>query len=243
MAFAPSLQAQQAPAAPAPPAAAPPPKPPLKPFKAEPISGQIQRFLALPQTRGVAKVFSQQLAYMIPRGFQPYADGDDGNFYIVQLGPAGEDTSNWSQSIQVVGYRGLGGVPELTAQAMAQTLASPREDICKDNWLTTDLGPLTVDTYPAHAVMVGCASAPVAAEPGKSATANGQQAVILVVRALYDIYTVQISFRGLPYDKARPPADEALARQLLARLQPVAVCAISIEVQECVARQTAMMTK
>jgi hypothetical protein len=221
---------------------APPPAAPVKPFKPEPMSKLMEKFLATQQTRGVAKIFSQQVAYMIPRGYRAYADGEDGDFYIVQLGPDGEDTSNWSQSIQIVGYRGLGGVPELTAQAMAQTLSTPGEGVCKDNWVSADLGPLTIDSYPAHGIMVGCATS-AKPEDAKGTVANGQQAVILVIRALYDIYTVQISFRGQPFDKAKMPVNEAAARTLLARLQPVAICAISLEVPECVARQSAMMAK
>jgi hypothetical protein len=228
--------------APAPPAPAPvagpppPPAPPLDVRRLQPVGTLIQSFVAAPKIRGLAKIFDQQIAYRLPRGFSPVAEEEARFSYAVLLTGKEETYSNWTTQVNIAGYSGFARVDGLSAKSFAEALTNPDNPRCKAHYFSKDLGSFEVDGYSAQLFYAGCARSRVL--PGDTAPEQaGEVAVVMVIKGVTDMYTVQAMFRGQMFNKDTPPINDANARQVADQLMPIAVCAISLTTPQCMAQQ------
>lgn len=200
-----------------------------------PISQVVNDYLALAQTRGVAEVYNQKLAYMLPKGLVPGRDFDSGNVYAIELTPPGGPLTAWSYRLSITGYRNIGNLSGGNLAEFAKQYEQPG-DSCPDNYVAKPLGPLKVDGNDALMLLTGCTRARLGEYVGAIEGA-GEVSVVTIIQGLYDIYVVQVTFRGQQYGKDIWPISDATARQIVDRLNPMALCAASVTTQQCVSRQ------
>ncbi len=191
--------------------------------------------LTLPKVRGIAEVYNQKIAYMLPRGFIPGKDFDDGQAYSVELLPSDYQATDWKARLVITGYRDAADIENVTANTFAKNILKPGEN-CKAFWLARDLGARSVDGYDAHAVMTGCGSMRMGEYAGAIAGA-GEVHVVLIVQGLHDMFTVDVILRGKGFAAGALPLPVETAQRLVNYFYPVALCAASVTTTQCAAQQ------
>lgn len=200
-----------------------------------PIAQVVNDYLALAQTRGVAEVYSQKIAYMLPKGLVPGRDFDSGNVYAIELTPPGGPLTPWSYRLSITGYRNIGNLAGGNFAEFAKQYEQPGET-CHDNYVARPLGSVKVDGNDAITILTGCTRARLGEYVGAIEGA-GEVSVVTIILGLYDIYVVQVTFRGQQFSKDIWPISDATALQVANRLNPMALCAASVTTQQCIARQ------
>lgn len=191
--------------------------------------------LSTPKVRGIAEVYNQKIAYMLPKGFVPGQDYDDGKAYSVELLPADHEAVDWKTRVVITGYRNVADIENMSATVFSKNILKPREN-CKALWFARDLGARTIDGYEAHAVMTGCGAIRAAEYPG-AITGAGEVQVTLIVQGLHDMFTMDINLRGHSFAAGSLPVAVDIAGRLIDYFNPTTLCAASMTTAQCATRQ------
>jgi hypothetical protein len=151
------------------------------------------------QIATVTPVFGQIVAYDLPAGFVPVFEDANDSGYIQESVLQGETLQDWSQMITLTGAKGAAG---MTAEGVAQSIASGFAAACPDSLSAIMLNDLAVPGAQAGvAVFLGCGTV---ADPLRS-----EVMLMLVAIGATDAYTLQWAARG-PAMAGPPEFDPAL---------------------------------
>ncbi len=191
--------------------------------------------LITPKVRGIAEVYNQKIAYMLPIGFVAGKDFDDGQAYSVELLPGDYQTADWKARLILTGYHNVSDIENITAKTFAKNILKPGEN-CKAFWLARDLGVRSVDGYDAHAIMTGCGAMRMGEYTGAIAGA-GEVHVTLVIQGLHDMFAIDLILRGKSFAAGALPLPVETANRLISYFNPVALCAASVTTAQCATKQ------
>jgi hypothetical protein len=213
--------------------------PPLDIRRLEPTAKLLQDFIALPKTRGIAKMYAQQIAYRLPRGFKPAGESQNEESYAVLLTGAEQTLNNWTTLISLVGYRNAALIDGLTPQLFANALSNPKNTSCTQPANVQELGAYEVDGYNAYLILTTCNQRDETATgaPAGTPAQVGRSSVTLIVKGINDFYVVEANFRGQIFSAADKPVTPEQALGVAQQLAPIAICAISLTQQQCLDQQ------
>ena len=165
----------------------------------------------------VSPVYSQLVAFSIPSNFVAGAERNDGTTYTREAVPKGETVDKWSEMITVTGAKGLASQPNASAEKFGGLIASGFKQACPDSFDVKVLGAAKTPDSETFAAVVGCGRF-------DKAASRSETTLVIAIKGIADIYTVQWSERGKPADKADVGNAKWLER--LQKLAPLRVCAI-----------------
>ncbi|MDP2063807.1 MAG: hypothetical protein Q8Q63_01960 [Phaeovulum sp.] len=161
---------------------------------------------AAAQSRAVAPVFGQVVAFDVAAPFGPLAafENATADSYILEFVPAGDTLEVWSQMLTLTGARGLVGAA--TTGAEAQALARQFGDALGRGYSAACPETLHAETFEVAAIAgaravfgayLGCGTV--------VGTDHSEAVVFLVLVGASDIYTLQWAERG-PAEAVAPVA-------------------------------------
>jgi hypothetical protein len=182
------------------------------------VTGLTLSFLALPHaatakgTTETVPLYGRTLTFTLPADMQRANDKDNGANRLVEYTPRGETVANWTRLVTIQAYRGLGTLPQPTAQIARQAFYPAA---CKVGLIYQDNGEKPLAGGLKRTLVInGCASLPPGAYP-KALAGAGEQDFILIFRDKDTIYTLNYAVRGMPFAGKAPPIALASAETLL----------------------------
>jgi hypothetical protein len=166
----------------------------------------------------VMPIFSQIVAFTLPKGFDPVFSNAEGAGYIFEAVPQGETTQKWSQMVTVTGAQGLAVASNASPQMFLTKFAELFKTACPATFSVNEVGASKVSGYDAFTTLIGCGTA---RSPGN---VRSEAAAVLAVKGSEDYYTFQWAERGPARNK---PIDlnDAKWQDRLAKLDPIRICA------------------
>lgn len=168
----------------------------------------------------IGPVFHQLVMFTLPAPFTASFEKTKGGYYIREAVPAGESVDDWSRMITVTGASGLASNERATPQAYLQAMTRGFQRHCPDTFATLDVGPATVQEYPAYVVIDSCGHITDA-----SPKAHSETVIMLAVKGAQDLYTLQWAERG-PDTAHALTIDKSYWQAQLAKLKPIRLCSI-----------------
>ena len=179
-------------------------------------------------------IFSQTIMFTLPGGWKPAYENDAKDSYMLEFVPQGQTVEKWQEMITVQGIRNLAKNPQATPGALIANIAGGLKKICGDELIFQSLGNMKIDSFDAHAAILGCARVEVEAFGAK--TGQGELAYYLAIKGTNDMYVVQRAIRGAAFAKSDALISPANAVEFMSAMQPIKVCERSNSLGECTAR-------
>jgi hypothetical protein len=166
----------------------------------------------------VMPIFSQIVAFTLPKGFSPAFSNAEGDGYIFEAVPQGETAQKWSQMVTVTGAQGLAVASNASPQVFLTKFAELFKTACPATFSIGEVGASKVSGHDAFTTLIGCGTA---RSPGN---VRSEAAAVLAVKGSEDFYTFQWAERGPARNK---PIDlnDAKWQDRLAKLGPIRICA------------------
>ena len=179
-------------------------------------------------------IFSQTIVFTLPDGWKPAYENDGKDSYMLEFVPQGQSVEAWKEMITVQGLRNLAKNPQFSPLALIENIAGGLKKICGDELVFQSLGAKKIDTYDAHAAIMGCARVEVESFGAK--TGQGELAYYLAIKGTNDLYVVQRAIRGAAFAKKDAPISPSSADAFMSAMQPIKVCERAATLLECSAR-------
>jgi hypothetical protein len=177
-------------------------------------------------------IFSQKLVFRLPAGWKRAHEATGTSNYVLEFLPEGESLDSWKNMISIQGFRDLARKAQGSApKVFIDGLSARMEKQCGANLVRQSVDDMRIDSYDAHAAIVGCArvdSAPMGLKPGQS-----EVGYHLVIKGRNDVYVIYRAYRGEAFDKRKPPVTPADGRRFFATLQPIRLCESTESQFEC----------
>jgi len=166
----------------------------------------------------VMPIFSQIVAFTLPKGFNPVFSNAEGAGYIFEAVPLGETTQKWSLMVTVTGAQGLAVTSNASPQLFLTKFAELFKTACPATFSVKEVGASKVSGYDAFTTLIGCGTA---RAPGN---VRSEAAAVLAVKGSEDCYTFQWAERG-PVRNKPIDLNDAKWQDRLAKLGPIRICA------------------
>jgi hypothetical protein len=176
-------------------------------------------------------IFSQVVVFGLPSGWKPAHENATETNYIMEFIPKDQTLQVWSDMITVQGFRNLAQNPKATPVAFLSVLAGRVKQTCGEQFVVHSLGDRKIDSFDAHAAIMGCASMQAPAFGAKAG--QGEIAFYIAIKGTNDLYLVHRAMRGNAFDKNNPPMAPANAEGILRSLQPIKICERSEAQSQC----------
>jgi hypothetical protein len=169
-----------------------------------------------PPVPSVTPVFSQLVAFSIPREFTQALDEKSATAHLRELVLKGENADKWSQKISLTGTKGAASDQQSTSLSILQAAAGRFQRRCPTSFVVKPVGIVPAGASEGFAVIVGCGTV----KPGTPAS---EIAIVFAARGSADDYIIQWSERGPATDQA-PVLDEAKWKARFDQLLPIRIC-------------------
>jgi len=167
----------------------------------------------------VSPIFSQLVAFSLPKGFKTVFEKTNGDRYIREAVLDGETADQWSQMITVTGAKGLAANPNVTAQSFVERIAGGFKGACPDTYGTRALGAAKFSGRDGFMTLAGCGTV------GADGARHSESALLIGIKGAADYYTIQWAVRGAASN--RPITfDDATWLERLRELAPIRICRI-----------------
>jgi hypothetical protein len=161
-------------------------------------------------------IWSQTVAFTMPRGFVTNFENTTGGHYQREAVPHGESSDNWTQMITVTGERDAAAHDGLTPTLFAERMATGFKRACPGSFNTKAIASGTTSGYASFAAIMSCGTSPT------TGGATSETAVVLVIAGKKDYYTLQWAARTAP--SASPMnLDVSTWKGRIAKLEPIQV--------------------
>jgi len=180
-------------------------------------------------------IFDQLLIFGIPRGWWPAYEKVAPRKYVLEFVPDGQSVKSWHEMITVQGFRDMALNPDFTPETFLATTARRMKDLCGTSTVTVWLGERKVDTFDAHAAILGCANLPSSPSSGVKRR-QGEVAYYLAIQGNRDLYVIQRAIRGNAFDRANPPINADNASEFMREIEPIKLCDHNLTPEQCWAR-------
>ena len=131
----------------------------------------------------------------------------------------GETVNQWSQMITITGAKGLAGNPKFSPQGLAGSIAGGFKKACPESHVAKGLGATKFGDQDAYVAVASCGKV------DASADQHSETAMIVVVKGISDVYTIQWAERA-PSPASGPAIDDVKWQGRLRELMPIRLCAI-----------------
>jgi hypothetical protein len=179
-------------------------------------------------------IFSQIVVFELPNRFKPDHENSAQRSYIMEFVPEGQTVHAWTEMVTVQGFRDLSRNPRATPNAVLAFKAAQIQQVCSEHLIAQFLGDRRVDSYDAHAAIIGCARLPIDVVGAKAG--QGELAYHLAIKGTDDVYVIQRALRGDAFDKDKAPISPTNAEDFMRALMPIKICDRSESKLECWAR-------
>lgn len=169
--------------------------------------------------RSITPIFSQLVAFSLPRGFVPVFEDIKGGQYIQESVIEGESIKKWSQMITLTGAKGLALNPNATPMKFANAVAGGFKRLCPNSYGAAGLGETRLGSHTAYTAIISC---------GEAGTISGQHSetmLLIVIKGQNDYYTIQWAERGKASKTPIRP-DAAKWTERFRKLMPIKLCPI-----------------
>jgi len=173
-------------------------------------------------TNVVTTIFDQIVMFSVPNGWKPAQQSANQAQYIIEFIPQDQTRQTWSEMITMQAFRGLAQNPRVTPRALLSVLADGIQKACGDQFLAQFLGDRKVDSFEAHAAVIGCGRLPSAVAGAKAG--QSEIGLYVAIRGNNDAYVFQRAIRGAAFDKISPPISAANADESFLPLKDVKIC-------------------
>jgi len=169
----------------------------------------------------VSPIFSQLVAFSLPKGFKTVFEDINGGRYIREAVLDGETADRWSQMITVTGAKGLATNPNVTAQSFVERIAGGFRGSCSDTYGAKALGAAKFSGRDGFMTLAGCG-----AVDGDGAR-HSESALLIGIKGAADYYTIQWAVRDAASN--RPMTfDDAAWSERFRELTPIKICRIVV---------------
>jgi hypothetical protein len=176
-------------------------------------------------------MFSEKVTLMLPAGWKLGYKDEKPLQSIYELVPKDQSVENWSEMITVQGYKDLGAREGSSPRFFLEVLQSRLRQPCGPDFITQNLGPQTIDGHAAHAVILGC---PKMGAPASGAKIGQSEiALYVAIKGKKDMYLFHHAMRGDAFDPKTPPITADNVSKLIAKTDPLMVCALDVSEREC----------
>lgn len=179
-------------------------------------------------TTMVVPLFSQVVIFNVPSGWQRGNERSTERSYLLEIVPGDQTVLDWKEMISLSAYRAIGENPEATPANFLNGAAGKMREHCAGEAITTALGALKVDGYPAYAAILGC--------PEVRGARRGEVGLHVAMMVGKDLITFQRALRGRPFTAATSPISPATARGAYGEFGPIKVCDKVPDMGPCLAR-------
>lgn len=180
-------------------------------------------------------IFSQTVVLRVPAGWksvhEPRISQDLNSLYTLELVPQDQTKENWKEMITVQGLRNLAKDPQGTPTSFLNIVAYGLKKICGDEFIFQPMGDMKIDSYDAHAAIIGCARLQtewLGAKVGQS-----EISLFLAIKGANDFYVVKKAVRGDAFTKNDSPITPHNAANFMRALLPIRICEQSNPQSEC----------
>ena len=176
-------------------------------------------------------IFSQIVVFRLPAGWKPGHENASPSSYILEFIPQDQTVQVWKEMITVQGFRNLAQNPKATPSAFLSVIAAGLRKICGEELIAHSLGDRKVDSFDAHAAIIGCPRMPVDAFGARAG--QSEIAYYVAIKGTNDLYIVQRAVRGDAFSKNDAPISAGNAEEFLRPLQPIKICERSEPKNQC----------
>jgi hypothetical protein len=169
-----------------------------------------------PPVPSVTPVFSQLVAFSIPREFTQALDEKSATAHLREFVLKGENADKWSQKITLTGTRGAATDTQSSSLTILQALAGRFQRRCPTSFVVKPVGIVPAGASEGFAAILGCGTV----KPGTPAS---EIAIVVAARGSADDYIIQWAERGPATDQP-PVLDEAKWKSRFDQLLPIRVC-------------------
>eukprot|EP01035_Chromulina_nebulosa_P041456 gene41456-56084_t len=145
-------------------------------------------------TIAITPVFSQLVAYHLPKGFVGAFEDSKSASYVQESVPTGETVYNWSAMITLTGRKDGATEGDDPLERMAGSFHSRFQTACPESVTAISFGRYAIDGRPSMGLFLGC---------GRVETSQGmvsETAVIMIIQGERDIYSLQWATHDTPQD-------------------------------------------
>jgi hypothetical protein len=169
----------------------------------------------------VSPIFSQLVAFSLPKGFKTVFEDTNGGRYIREAVLDGETADRWSQMITVTGAKGLAANPNVTAQSFVERIAGGFRGACLDTYGTKALGAAKFSGRDGFMTLAGCGTV------DANGARHSESALLIGIKGAADYYTIQWAVRDAASN--RPMTfDDAAWSERFRELTPIKICRIVV---------------
>jgi hypothetical protein len=175
-------------------------------------------------------IFSQIVSHRLPKGWKAGFENATKEQYMIEFVPEGQTVHDWKEMITVVGFKGLAArYPALTPREVNVRTATAGSKTCGDKIIAKSMSDAKVDSYEAHAAIIGCSGTP-QRELAVGKKDESELAYHLAIKGKNDYYVIQYAIKGKPFPG---PVDPALFIERMKSLEPIVFCDASLSPVAC----------
>jgi hypothetical protein len=167
----------------------------------------------------ISPIFGQLVMFSLPAEFATVNEQSNDRQYIREAVLKGETVDRWTQMITVTGAKGLATNPQMSAQYFAAQIAGGFQKACPNTFSVKPMGEVKISEREAFVAVASCGKV------DTSADKHSETALILAIKGVEDIYTIQWAVRT-PSSAENLTIDEAVWKSRLEKLTPIHVCPI-----------------
>jgi hypothetical protein len=167
----------------------------------------------------ISPIFGQLVMFSLPAEFATVNEQSNDRQYIREAVLKGETVDRWTQMITVTGAKGLATNPRMSAQYFAAQIAGGFQKACPNTFSVKPMGEVKISEREAFVAVASCGKV------DTSADKHSEAALILAIKGVEDIYTIQWAVRT-PSSAENLTIDEAAWKSRLEKLTPIHVCPI-----------------
>ena len=167
----------------------------------------------------ITPIFSQLMGTGYPAGFTTAFEKAQPQSYLREAVLTGETVDHWTQIITVTGIKGLAAKPGLTPKVVFDAMAGGFKRACPGSFSAQSINNHKVSGFDAIAAVVSCGATPM------TRGTTSETALIVVIKGVADVYTVQWAERAAP-SREPIPVDVAKWSDRYNKLGPLKLCPI-----------------
>ena len=167
------------------------------------------------------QIFSQQVAFTLPKGWKPLFKNETGNAYMMEFVPANESKESWNTMFTVQGFKDLG--KNATPTDVLSRLAFTYVQICgREHLVLEQVNENPVSGHDAKSMILGCSNMQ-HDHPSGLKKGMGEVTYFVVVRGKSDMYLFQKAKRGTAFDPKSSPITIDNAEAFVKDFMPIEI--------------------
>ena len=182
-------------------------------------------------TSVTTEIFNQLVIFDIPSGWKTAQKSANQTQHIIEFIPQDQTITAWKDMITMQAFRGTALNPKATPVALLSVLAAGIQKACGDKFVAQSLGDMKVDSFDAHAAIIGCAKLPTDAAGAKEG--QSEIGIYVSIKGSNDFYFFQRAIRGAAFDMNNPPISAANNDDAFLPMHSVKLCGGSIPIDQC----------